>query len=74
MNNRKIVRSSAFVVWLYSTLIWAYVCARIIVSEVEFTPFIDGIDISFWQLGILTFIISAISLWIYLILKDDRLI
>jgi hypothetical protein len=71
MNNKRIIRTSAFVTFIYSTLIWAYVCVRIIVSEVEHTPFINGIDIAFWELGILTFIISAISLWIFLILRDD---
>lgn len=71
MKIRKIIRSSALVVWLYSLLIWAYVCARIIFSRVNMSSdFIDGISISFWHLGILVFVISAISLWVFLILKD----
>jgi hypothetical protein len=71
MNVRKILRSSALVVWLYSLLIWVYICARIIVSRVNMSSeFIDGIGISFWHLGILVFVISAISLWAFLILKE----
>ena len=71
MNARKIIRSSALVIWLYSLLIWAYICARIIVSRVNMSSaFIDGINISFWHLGILVFIISAISLWVFLIFRE----
>jgi hypothetical protein len=71
MNARKIIRSSALVISLYSFLIWAYICARIIISRVNMsTAFIDGIDISFWHLGILVFIASALSLWVFLMFKD----
>jgi hypothetical protein len=73
MNVRKIIRSTAFVVWLYSLLMWGYISARIIFSRVDMsTPFIDGINVSFWVLGIYVFIISAIALWVYLILREDK--
>ena len=72
MNLRQIVRSSALVVSLYSLLTWAYVVARLMIFHYDVKePFIMGINISFWTVGISVFIISAISLWIFLLLRDD---
>ena len=61
MNLRKILRSSSFVVWLYSLLIWAYICARILIAD----------DLTLWHLGILLFLISAFSLWMFINLRGD---
>ena len=50
--------------------VWAYICARIIVDQVDLgSEFWDGYGISFAQLGIMAFALFAICLFGYLALK-----
>jgi hypothetical protein len=57
--------------WLYSLLLWAYICIRIVftTSEVVYpsNQFIDNVPgLTFLNLGISSFLLSFICLIIYL--------
>ena len=68
MNKRK---AFFFTLWGYSFLVWLYVITRIIVNNVWWEAlFIDYIPIiTFEKLGITAFLLSALSL--YLFLKEE---
>ena len=52
---------------VYSLLLWAYIVLRIVFSRIDVhDPFIDGIPISFWVLGLIAFVVSFSSTVIYL--------
>ena len=47
------------VVSIYALLIWAYIVLRIVYSHVDMShDFIDGIDVSFWELALAAFLTS----------------
>jgi hypothetical protein len=76
MNIKKIIRSFAFVVWLYSLMAWAFICVKMTVSIVDMNAsimIIDGIDLTILRVAVIAFTISAISLWIFLFLRDDQI-
>jgi hypothetical protein len=53
--------------WLYSLLFWLYIVADIIILKVNpLDPFIYWIPISFYVLGIVTFVTSFASMVVYL--------
>lgn len=59
------------VVSLYSLLLWGYVCARILISNVYLgSPFIDGIPINFWQLGLAAFVTSFIAMVACVVVRE----
>lgn len=64
-------RALYFTLWFYSFLVWIYVILRIIVSRVRVTSlFIDAVPvITFLDLGVLSFLVSA--LFMYLFLKEE---
>lgn len=48
-----------FTTGLYSLLIWAYVVARVVLNDINLAnPFIDGINVSFWELGVTAFAVG----------------
>lgn len=66
-------RPLAFTVALYTGLIWGYVVLRILTlndAACWSTQFIDGIPVTFWQLGIVAFIASAAGLYYTLKLTE----
>ena len=64
----KPIRALFLTSWIYTTLVWLYCVARIIINEIDpGDPFIIGIPITFWELGIVAFVISAISCFFYLV-------
>ena len=67
------LRAFLITVSAYSLLMWLYIAARIIVfydPSCWRSEFIDGIPITFWQLGIVTFITSGASMFGFLSLKE----
>jgi hypothetical protein len=58
----------ALTVAIYSGLIWAYIAFRIILGNFPMSAyFIDGIDISFWELALSCFVTSFFATFTYLI-------
>ena len=56
---------------VYSFLVWAYVVVRLLVFNIQiWDAFIDGIPITFWQLGIIAFIGSAVCMFGFLISRE----
>ncbi|MDW5562381.1 MAG: hypothetical protein SA339_04070 [Methanomassiliicoccus sp.] len=52
---------------LYSFLLWAYVVFRIVINRVPVRDdFIRGIPISFWVLGLIAFVVSFVTMVLYL--------
>ncbi len=64
----RFVRALVLSTWLYSLLLWLYITARIVLSQVDMSaPFIEGIPrITFLNLGIFAFVLSFLCLLIYL--------
>jgi hypothetical protein len=64
----KPIRALSLTSWIYTTLIWLYCVTRIVVNEIDPNdPFIIGIPITFLELSIIMFLISATSCYVYLI-------
>lgn len=60
---------------LYFGLLWVYVCARTLTINDPgcwSTNFIDGIPVTFWQLGIVAVIISGLTAFDYLAISNDE--
>lgn len=59
--------------WLYSLLLWIYIVMRIIISGVIMTHlFISSIPyLTFAILGMISFTLSFVSLFAYLVLSDE---
>ena len=69
----KVVKAFLLTTWLYSLLLWFYIVLRIIVSRVNMTHlFIDSVPyLTFANLGMISFILSFVSLFAYLVLRHD---
>lgn len=67
-SNMKRMKALFLVLWVHSLLIWLYIVARIIVNHVHVvSPFLDAIPfLSFMTLGIITFVLSMIFMFLYL--------
>jgi hypothetical protein len=66
----KSIKALFLTFWVYSTLIWLYCVARIIINNVEpWDLFINGIPITFWELGSVAFLVSAVCFYAYLYLR-----
>jgi len=66
----KSIKAIFLTVWIYATLIWLYCVARIIINNIEpLDPFIIGIPLLFWQLALITFFLSAIGCYGFLLQK-----
>ncbi len=64
----RFLRGLLLTISLYNLLIWGYIVARIILNDVNpFDPFIDGIPISFYVLGIVSFVLSFAFMVLYVI-------
>jgi hypothetical protein len=73
----RILRALTLTAWAYSTLVWLYLAARIIINGVAFDSlFIDAIPWlgTFLQLAEASFLISMVSFFIYLVVfwRDGR--
>jgi hypothetical protein len=68
MINPKIPKAFTISVWFYSLLLWFYVTLRVVFDRVSLTNrFIDYIPFfTFLNTGILSFVISFVSLLVYL--------
>ena len=64
----RIPRALLLTTWLYSLLLWLYIVVRITVDRVDLLdPFIDAVpSLSFLRLGLISFVLSFICLFIYL--------
>jgi hypothetical protein len=68
---RRFISLVFLIVSLYSLLLWGYVCARILISDVDLgSPFINGIPITFWQLGLAAFITSFAAMLAYIVIRE----
>ncbi|MGD0805810.1 MAG: hypothetical protein ABSA11_17245 [Candidatus Bathyarchaeia archaeon] len=67
----KIVKALLLTTWLYSLLLWFYIVVRITVDGVSLNSlFIDGVPhLTFFTLGMISFTLSFICLFAYLILN-----
>lgn len=73
LDKTKIIRPTLLTIAVYTFLLWAYVALRIITQpSIEADAFIDGIPICIWHTGVLAFIMSAVSAWAYLILREGK--
>jgi len=64
----KPIRAFLFALWIYSSLIWLYILARVTINNIDPTDlFIHGIPIAIWELGIMVFLISAVSFYALLV-------
>jgi hypothetical protein len=64
------IKAILLTIWIYSTLVWLYCVARITINNIEpLDPFIIGIPIAFWHLGLIAFLVSAICCYGFLIQK-----
>ena len=64
----KRMRALFLVLWVHSLLVWLYIVVRIVVNHVHLlSPFLDAIPfISFITLGIITFVLSMIFMFLFL--------
>ena len=69
------LRAFLITVSAYSLLMWLYIAARIIVfydPSCWRSEFIDGIPITFWQLGIVAFLVSGVTFFGYLVISNEN--
>lgn len=68
VSSSRFLRALVLSIWAYSFLFWAYVCFRLTIGQViPFDPFIEGVPFfSFYITGIITFVISFLSMVIYM--------
>jgi hypothetical protein len=66
----KPIKAVLLTTWLYSLLLWFYIVLRITISGVNlYHLFIDGVPyLTFYTLGMISFSLSFISLFAYLVL------
>jgi hypothetical protein len=66
----RFLRALLLTVWLYSLLLWLYIVMRVLGEDVLlFMSFIDFIPwLLFWQLGAMSFLLSAACMLTYLFL------
>ena len=60
---------------LYSGLLWGYIATRIIAlsdPSCWASNFIDEIPITFWQLGIVAFLVSGVTFFGYLVISNEN--
>jgi hypothetical protein len=63
----KLVKAFFLTTGIYSALIWLYCAARIIVDNIDpWDPFINKISITFWELGLVAFLVSATCCFAFL--------
>jgi len=64
----KIIKALLITTWLYSLLLWFYIVVRITIDGVNmYHPFITSIPyLSFFSIGVISFALSFICLFIYL--------
>ena len=66
----KPIKALFLTLWVYATLIWLYCVARIIVNNIDpWDLFIIGIPISFLELSLVAFLVSAINCYAFLVQK-----
>jgi len=69
----KYVRALILTFWIYSTLLWIYCVSRIIVNNIDpWDPFIKGLLITFLEVGIATFLMSAAGCFLYLVQPNTQ--
>jgi hypothetical protein len=64
----RVIKAFLLTTWLYSLLLWLYIVARITTKgDLLFDRFIESIPyLTFYTLGMISFALSFISLFIYL--------
>jgi hypothetical protein len=69
----KVIKAILLTTWLYSLLLWFYIVLRIIVGRVDPNNlFINSVPyLTFAILGMISFSLSFISLFVYLVLNYD---
>ena len=66
----KPIKALLLTLWIYTALIWLYCVARIIINDIDpHDLFIIEIPISFLELSLVAFLVSAISCYAFLVQK-----
>ncbi len=75
------VRAIAFSLSIFSTLFWVYITARIVVSGpavqpahhfIDSLPFLFGLELTFMNLGIMSFLAGLFFFMVYSLLKETQ--
>ncbi|HLE54158.1 MAG TPA: hypothetical protein VI999_02800 [Thermoplasmata archaeon] len=68
LQSSRLFRSLVLTTWVFSFLLWLYIVARILVDDVDVhTPFLDSVpSVSFSALGVFSFGVSFLSMFVYL--------